>query len=171
VTRTASVPTECYLLQISSTLVFSHLPSNTSNVGTARRLRRTSRGRSLHTFGGRGQPESGRSNGSGMGHGELNLGNSGPSWTHQWLPRMTNGPQVVEPAGRPVDCLGLTKRWSLYVASMATPGITMEAPARPDAGISSKLTGSCAGCSCWRASARQPRLEQPALSLSHLTWS
>src|SRR5580704_10369022 len=22
-----------------------------------------------------------------------------------------------EPAGRPVDCLGLTKRWSLYVAS------------------------------------------------------
>jgi len=24
--------------------------------------------------------------------------------------------------GRPVDCLGLTKRWSLYVASTATPG-------------------------------------------------
>ena len=23
---------------------------------------------------------------------------------------------------RPVDCLGLTKRWSLYVASTATPG-------------------------------------------------
>jgi hypothetical protein len=32
--------------------------------------------------------------------------------------QMTNGPQArVEPAGRPVDCLGLTKRWSLYVAS------------------------------------------------------
>jgi len=26
------------------------------------------------------------------------------------------------PVGRPVDCLGLTKRWSLYVASTATPG-------------------------------------------------
>jgi hypothetical protein len=23
----------------------------------------------------------------------------------------------MKPAGRPVDCLGLTKRWSLYVAS------------------------------------------------------
>ena len=40
-----------------------------------------------------------------------------PLWsTHEWT-RTTNGPQVVEPAGRPVDCLGLTKRWSLYVAS------------------------------------------------------
>jgi hypothetical protein len=29
----------------------------------------------------------------------------------------TNGPQAMKPAGRPVDCLGLTKRWSLYVAS------------------------------------------------------
>jgi hypothetical protein len=28
----------------------------------------------------------------------------------------------MEPAGRPVDWLGLTKRWSLYVASTATPG-------------------------------------------------
>jgi len=29
----------------------------------------------------------------------------------------TNGPQAIKPAGRPVVCLGLTKRWSLYVAS------------------------------------------------------
>jgi len=28
----------------------------------------------------------------------------------------------LAPVGRPVDCLGLTKRWSLYVASTATPG-------------------------------------------------
>ena len=27
-----------------------------------------------------------------------------------------------KPVGRPVDCFGLTKRWSLYVASTATPG-------------------------------------------------
>jgi hypothetical protein len=34
------------------------------------------------------------------------------------LPEKENGPQALvhfkqEPAGRPVDCLGLTKRWSL----------------------------------------------------------
>ena len=33
-----------------------------------------------------------------------------------------NSPQVLKLAGRPADCLGLTKRWSLYVASTATPG-------------------------------------------------
>jgi len=28
--------------------------------------------------------------------------------------RKQNGPRAqIEPAGRPVDCLGLTKRWSL----------------------------------------------------------
>ena len=31
--------------------------------------------------------------------------------------RKNKRPAGVEPAGRPVDCLGLTKRWSLYVAS------------------------------------------------------
>src|SRR5262249_1481168 len=31
-------------------------------------------------------------------------------------------PTGTKPAGRPVDWLGLTKRWSLYVASTATPG-------------------------------------------------
>jgi len=31
----------------------------------------------------------------------------------------------LAPAGRPVDCLGLTKRWSLYVASTATPGFVI----------------------------------------------
>jgi hypothetical protein len=34
-----------------------------------------------------------------------------------------NGPQQA--AGRPVDCCGLTKRWSLYVASSATPGLRL----------------------------------------------
>ena len=34
------------------------------------------------------------------------------------LRQKQNGPQaLIEPAGCPVDCLGLTKRWSLYVAS------------------------------------------------------
>src|SRR5579862_330305 len=42
--------------------------------------------------------------------------------------------------GRPVDCLGLTKRWSLYVASTATPGTRSMAGATY-AGIESKLTG------------------------------
>jgi type I restriction enzyme M protein len=78
--------------------------------------------RSLYALGGRGQPESGRSNGSGMGNGELNLGNSGPMLDSRGLSQTKNSPQVVEPAGRPADCLGLTKRWSLYVASTATPG-------------------------------------------------
>src|ERR1035438_8095950 len=34
----------------------------------------------------------------------------------------TERPAGSNPTGRPVDCLGLTKRWSLYVASTATPG-------------------------------------------------
>ena len=57
-----------------------------------------------------------------MGNGELNLGNSGPMLDSRGLSQTKNSPQVVEPAGRPADCLGLTKRWSLYVASTATPG-------------------------------------------------
>src|SRR5438876_11894545 len=44
--------------------------------------------------------------------------------TFHRIPRVT--PKTERPAscdaGRPVDCLGLTKRWSLYVASTATPG-------------------------------------------------
>jgi len=39
-------------------------------------------------------------------------------------------PASLKPAGRPVDCLGLTKRWVLYVASSATPG----SPDRPASG-------------------------------------
>ena len=58
-------------------------------------------------------------------------------------------------------------RWSLYVASQATPGSS--ATFTPD-GIESKLTGSVRAVASG-ASAPKPRLEQPALSLSHLTWS
>jgi hypothetical protein len=65
-----------------------------------------------------------------MGHGELNLGILAPCWTQERLPRTTNGPQVVEPAGRSVDCLGLTKRWSLYVP----PFGKLRVPARTEAG-------------------------------------
>jgi hypothetical protein len=37
-------------------------------------------------------------------------------------------PAVVEPAGRPVDCLGLTKRWSLYVASHGNSRVGDKSP-------------------------------------------
>jgi len=53
-------------------------------------------------------------------------------------------PKTEQPAhcctGRPVDCLGLTKRWSLYVASTATPGPAIKALARPTPGPN-QLTG------------------------------
>jgi hypothetical protein len=40
-----------------------------------------------------------------------------------------NGPQaLIEPAGRPVDCLGLTKRWSLYVASHGNSRVEGRSP-------------------------------------------
>ena len=64
-----------------------------------------------------------------------------PLWsTHEWT-RMTNGPQVVEPAGRPVDCLGLTKRWSLYVASHGNSRVWVEDAARPTHELHPILTG------------------------------
>jgi hypothetical protein len=51
-----------------------------------------------------------------------------------------NGPQAQNmPAGRPVDWLGLTKRWSLYVASTATPGSWRDLPARRNPSL---FTGS-----------------------------
>jgi len=37
------------------------------------------------------------------------------------LSKKQNGPRLNH-AGRPVDCLGLTKRWSLYVAPSANSG-------------------------------------------------
>ncbi len=40
--------------------------------------------------------------------------------------------------GRPVDCLGLTKRWSLYVASYGNSGSRRDLNAGR---IESKLTG------------------------------
>jgi len=48
---------------------------------------------------------------------------------------MKNGPQV-EPAGRPVDCLGLTKRWSLvrHPAGCCGHFGELRVPARPPAG-------------------------------------
>jgi hypothetical protein len=58
----------------------------------------------------------------------------------QKLPHATNGPQAIKLAGRPVDCLGLTKRWSLYVASHGNSRVwdrrtachsTRRSPARP----------------------------------------
>ena len=45
-----------------------------------------------------------------------------PSWEKQTA-------RKVKLASRPVDCLGLTKRWSLYVASTATPGSRRDLPA------------------------------------------
>src|ERR1700723_1587114 len=42
--------------------------------------------------------------------------------------RQKNSPQVVKPAGRPADCLGLTKRWSLYVASHGNSGVLQSTP-------------------------------------------
>src|SRR5271170_5120930 len=45
-------------------------------------------------------------------------------------------------------------------------------PGATDAGIKSKTHRLVLrAVAAWRVSARQPRLEQPALSLSHLTWS
>jgi len=39
--------------------------------------------------------------------------------------------------GRPVDCLGLTKRWSLYVASYGNSGSCNRTSGATDAGIQS----------------------------------
>jgi hypothetical protein len=36
---------------------------------------------------------------------------------YQEIPGICKRPAGFSPAGRPVDCLGLTKRWSLNVAS------------------------------------------------------
>jgi hypothetical protein len=46
-----------------------------------------------------------------------------------------------ELAGRPVDCLGLTKRWSLYVASHGNSRVSAWKPRATDAMNKSKLTG------------------------------
>src|ERR1700722_13240564 len=66
-----------------------------------------------------------------------------PSWLtwSQTMPALTsigrcsnlfagkkNSPQIVKPAGRPADCLGLTKRWSLYVASHGDSGVFQSTP-------------------------------------------
>jgi hypothetical protein len=57
-------------------------------------------------------------------------------------PREQNGPQaLIEPAGRPVDCLGLTKRWSLYVASHGNSRVRDEGLRATDAMPASVLTG------------------------------
>jgi hypothetical protein len=84
-------------------------------------------------------------------------------------------PASVEPAGRPVDCLGLTKRWSLYVASHGNSRVGAEAQgwkaiARPTRWFDPYSPASVRAVA--PAFMRlEPRLEQPALSLSHLTWS
>ena len=56
--------------------------------------------------------------------------------------------------------LGLTKRWSLYVASSATPGSQHDLT---PGGIESKLTGSVRAVASGEdvPSAEAPRLEQP----------
>jgi hypothetical protein len=77
-----------------------------------------------------------------------------------------------------VDCLGLTKRWSLYVASHGNSRVWAEAPGstpsrdRRDASIPySPASVRAVASSAYSIRVRKPRLEQPALSLSHLTWS
>ena len=66
--------------------------------------------------------------------------------------------RVMFYAGRPVDCLGLTKRWSLKIAwpLRRTPGLGTTYAKR----IQSNFTGRVA-----------KDLRATALSLSHLTWS
>src|SRR5437879_5580505 len=94
--------------------------------------------------------------------------------THEVGIKRKNGPQVVEFAGRPADCLGLTKRWSLYVASTATPGPKLKPRPTCVWCVQSLFTGSvrAVASGAVHSSLRpKPRLEQPALSLSHLTWS
>jgi len=68
-----------------------------------------------------------------------------------------------------VVLLGLTKRWSLYVASSATPGSQRDLT---PGGIESKLTGSVRAVASGENFHRQNApLRATALSLSHLTWS
>ena len=83
-----------------------------------------------------------------------------------------------------MDCLGLTKRWSLYVASHGNSRVWdrrsgTDAPHRsPDATNAElhpyspvSVRAVAPGAMLIKIRALEPRLEQPALSLSHLTWS
>ena len=81
----------------------------------------------------------------------------------------TERPTSTRPVGRPVDCLGLTKRWSLYVASNGNSGCTRKKRLTDlSRARQSLFTGSVRAVA---PASPEPRLEQPALSLSHLTWS
>jgi hypothetical protein len=86
----------------------------------------------------------------------------------------------------PVDCMGLTKRWSLYVASHGNSRVRAQHKAKSrgrkpsrdlrDAflqthRLSVRAVASSRDLILLDLPRPKPRLEQPAPSLSHLTWS